>query len=76
MVIAVSDSREEEMRKVVDQVAEICLSKEFNDLKKELEKIYLKNDIDNAPLTAFQDALYSIIAEQEELLAGGSKLIY
>ncbi len=74
MVIAVSDSREEEMKKVVDQVAEVCLSKEFNDLRKELENIYLKDEIDNALLTAFQDALYSILTEREEL--GGEKHIY
>jgi len=74
MVIAVSDSREEEMKKVVDQVAEVCLSKEFNDLRKELENVYLKDEIDNALLTAFQDALYSILTEREEL--GGEKHIY
>ncbi|MBU7005585.1 hypothetical protein [Phosphitispora fastidiosa] len=74
MVIAVSDSREGEMKKVVDQVAEVCLSKEFNDLRKELENVYLKDEIDNALLTAFQDALYSILTEREEL--GGEKHIY
>jgi len=62
------------MKKVVDQVAEVCLSKEFNDLRKELENIYLKDEIDNALLTAFQDALYSILTEREEL--GGEKHIY
>ncbi len=74
MVIAVSDSREEEMKRVVDQVAEVCLSKEFNDLRKELENIYLKDEIDNALLTAFQDALYSILTEREEF--GSEKDIF
>ncbi len=65
MVIAVSDSREEEIRKLVNQVAEICLSSEFLELKNELERIYFKNGIENALLTAFQDALYSILAQRE-----------
>ncbi|WP_418790178.1 hypothetical protein [Phosphitispora sp. TUW77] len=74
MVIAVSDSREDEKKRVVDQVAEVCLSKEFNDLRKELENIYLKDKIENALLTAFQDALYSILTEREEI--GSEKQIY
>jgi len=75
MVIAVSSSREEEIRKLVDQIAEICLSKEFYDLKKELEGIYFKNDINNALLTAFQDALYAILAEREGV-GNGKTFIY
>ncbi|PKM79920.1 MAG: hypothetical protein CVU89_16035 [Firmicutes bacterium HGW-Firmicutes-14] len=64
--MAVPDSRDEEFRKIIDQVAEICLSKEFDDLRRELETIYENNNIKNALLTAFQDALYSILAEKEE----------
>ncbi len=67
MVIAISNSREEEIRKIISQVAEICLSKEFVDLKNELESIYFKNGIENALLTAFQDALYAILAQQEQV---------
>lgn len=59
MVIAVSDSGEEEIRKFINEVAEICLSDEFINLKNELESLYLKNGIENALLTAFQDALFS-----------------
>ncbi|MFA5881764.1 MAG: hypothetical protein WC834_06155 [Eubacteriales bacterium] len=70
MVIAVSDSREEEIRRIINQVAEICLSKEFVELKNELERIYFKNGIENALLTAFQDALYSILVQQEGVRSG------
>lgn len=65
MVIARFDSRDEEIRKLINQFAEICLSKEFIELKTELEQVYLKNNIENALLTAFQDAIYAILAQQE-----------
>lgn len=65
MVIAVSDTGEEDFRKVINQVAEICLSQDFIDLKNELEGIYFQNGIENALLTAFQDALYAILAQED-----------
>jgi hypothetical protein len=64
MVIAVSDTGEEEFRKIVNQVAEICLSQEFVALRNELEAIYFHNGIENALLTAFQDALYAILTQR------------
>ena len=70
MVIAVSNSGEEEIRNIVNQVAEICLSKEFNELRNELEEIYFKHGIENALLTAFQDALYAILAQKEGARSG------
>lgn len=75
MVIAVPDAQEEEFRKIVDQVAEICLSKRFGELRRELEGIYARNHIENALLTAFQDALYVMLAEREALQEG-KNLIY
>lgn len=70
MVIAVSDSREDEIREIISYISEICLSKEFLDLKTELENIYFKNGIENALLTAFQDALYAILAQQDMVSSG------
>lgn len=74
MVIAISDSREEEIRRIINQVAEICLSKEFADLKTELESIYFKNGIENALLTAFQDALYAILAQRDGVRGGRTRI--
>ena len=65
MVIAHFDSRDEEIRKMINQFAEICLSKEFIELKTELEQVYFRNGVENALLTAFQDAMYAILAQQE-----------
>ncbi len=74
MVIAVSSSREEEIRQIINQVAAICLSEEFADLKNELERIYFQNGIENALLTAFQDALYTILTQQEGMRTGRTHL--
>ena len=74
MVIAVSDSSEEEFRKIINQLAEICLSREFIDLKTELESIYHKNGIENALLTAFQDALYAIFAQRDGVRGGWPRI--
>ncbi|MDT3699383.1 MAG: hypothetical protein RO469_08140 [Thermincola sp.] len=74
MVIAVSDTGEEEFRKVINQVAEICLSREFVDLRNELEAIYFDNGIENALLTAFQDALYAILAQGNGVRGGRTRI--
>lgn len=65
MVMAAPDLAEDTIKQVLDQVAEICLSREFDDLRKELEGIYLKNNMDDALMTAFQDALYAMFAERD-----------
>jgi hypothetical protein len=57
---------EEEMKKWLNHIALICLSEEFQSLKKELESVYLRSDIDNAGLVAFQDALYAFLAQEED----------
>lgn len=74
MVIAVSDTGKEEFRQVINQVAEICLSQEFVELRNELEGIYFKNDIENALLTAFQDALYAILAQKDGVRGGRTRI--
>lgn len=74
MVIAVSDTGEEEFKKVINQVAEICLSREFVDLRNELEAIYFDNGIENALLTAFQDALYAILAQGNRVRGGRTRI--
>jgi hypothetical protein len=60
------DSPEEEIKKWLNHIAMICLSEDFQSLKKELETIYLKSDVENFRLTAFQDALYAFLAQEED----------
>ena len=65
MVIPKIDPRDEEFKEFVQQIAVICLSEEFANLRQELERIYCKSELDNAMQVAFQDALYSILAQEE-----------
>lgn len=60
------DSPEEEIKKWLNHIALICLSEDFQNLKKELEKIYLQSNIENVQLVAFQDALYAFLAQEED----------
>lgn len=75
MVIASFDSKEEEIRNFINQIADICLSQEFIDLKLELEEIYTQNGMENALLTAFQDAIYTILVQQEGC-KGNKNILY
>ena len=60
------DSPEEEIKKWLNHIAMICLSEEFQSLKKELEIIYLQSNMENFRLMAFQDALYAFLSQEEE----------
>ncbi|HBV98846.1 MAG: hypothetical protein JL50_12000 [Peptococcaceae bacterium BICA1-7] len=60
------DSPEEEIKRWVNHIALICLSEEFQTLKKELETIYSKSNIEDFRTMAFQDALYAFLAQEEE----------
>lgn len=60
------DWPEEEMKKWLNHIALICLSEEFQNLKKELEAIYTQSDLEDSGLTAFQDALYAFLAQEDE----------
>lgn len=63
------DSPEEEIKKWLNHIALICLSEDFQNLKKELEKIYMQSDVENVQLIAFQDALYAFLAQEEDELS-------
>lgn len=67
MVIPKVDSREEDFKKLLKQIARICLSEEFLSLRQELEGLYNNSDLENAMVAAFQDALYSILAQEEAI---------
>jgi len=60
------DSPEEEIKKWLNYIALICLSEEFQSLKKELESIYLQSNMENVRLTAFEDALYAFLSQERD----------
>jgi len=60
------DFPEEEIKKWLNHIAFICLSEEFQSLKKELETIYIESNVENVRLTAFQDALYAFLNQDDD----------
>lgn len=54
-----------DLRKMVQQISQICLSEEFLALTEELEGLYARTEADRASIIAFQDALYALIAQEE-----------
>ena len=70
MGVSKIDLPEAEIKKWLKHIALICLSEDFQNLKKELEKIYQQSDIEeDAQIAAFQDALYAFLAQEEDDLA-------
>lgn len=63
------DSPDEEIKKWLNHIALICLSEDFQELKKELEKIYVQSQMEDAQLVAFKDALYAFLAQEEDEMA-------
>ncbi|MCL6611905.1 MAG: hypothetical protein K6T66_10250 [Peptococcaceae bacterium] len=60
------DSPDEEIKKWINHIALICLSEDFQKLKKELEAIYSRSKVEDFRVAAFQDALYAFLAQEEE----------
>ncbi|MBE3585627.1 MULTISPECIES: hypothetical protein [Desulfofundulus] len=60
--------QDEEIKRWLNHIALICLSEEFQELKKELEQIYRQSEVENYALAAFVDALYAFVAQEEENL--------
>lgn len=59
------DNHEEEMKSFIRKMSAICVSVEFATLRRELELLYLSGRVENAAVTAFQDALYALLTESE-----------
>ncbi|WP_041274582.1 hypothetical protein [Desulforamulus reducens] len=60
------DTPDEEVKRWLNHIALICVSEEFQSLKRELESLYVRSNMDNVRITAFQDALYAFLAQEED----------
>ncbi|HEX3030980.1 MAG TPA: hypothetical protein VHS59_01865 [Bacillota bacterium] len=60
-----TDDRDEQLKKLVTQVSAICMSEEFRILQQELAQMYKRAHVENGELIAFQDALFSLLIQQE-----------
>ncbi|MGI6552141.1 MAG: hypothetical protein ACOX37_03440 [Bacillota bacterium] len=67
-MLPVRDDQHQKISHYAQFVAAICFSEKFLALKKELEACYLGSQAEDRFLLAFQDALYAIMAEEEQEL--------
>ncbi|MTI82848.1 MAG: hypothetical protein FH756_02895 [Firmicutes bacterium] len=68
------DLPDEDIKKWLNHIALICLSDEFQKLKTELESMYGQYNMEDVGLTAFQDALYTFLAEEDDERTTQSKV--
>lgn len=66
---------EEELKAILARIARICVSQEFQSLRLELENIYRRENAENPYVVAFQDALYALLVQGEEVLGSNSQLV-
>ncbi|NLG86928.1 MAG: hypothetical protein GX489_06900 [Firmicutes bacterium] len=59
---------EEDLKAMLAQIAEICMSPEFQSLRRELETIYQRAQAENAGTIAFQDALYALLIQNDDAI--------
>ena len=62
-------NRDQEVQRFIQDITEIFFSEEFNSLRQELETVYFNCNMENAFLTAFQDALFTILTQNSSVLA-------
>lgn len=63
MVSKMANPKEDELKMFIQQISAICISEEFQVLRKELEAMYVRCKVENATIIAFQDALYSLLVQ-------------
>lgn len=65
---------EEDLHAILTQIAEICVSPEFQNLRYELETIYKRAETENAGVAAFQDALYTLLVQDNKTILARPRL--
>lgn len=53
-------------REMVTKVSTICVTGQFKRLQRELEELYRRAGVPQPAVQAYQDALLSLLAEEEE----------
>lgn len=65
MSLSVHTFADENVKTIANHISGICLSKDFQGLKQELESLYCQSGIDNPGFIAFHDALYTMLTQEE-----------
>jgi len=65
MLLPINNLADDEVKAIATKISKICVSSEFQALRKELEKIYEETGLENASFAAFYDALYTLLSQDE-----------
>ncbi|HHV61605.1 MAG TPA: hypothetical protein GXX51_03060 [Firmicutes bacterium] len=57
---------DEALRDMAIKVSSICLSPEFDNLRKELEALYNRSGERHSSIAAFEDALFTLLLQENE----------
>lgn len=63
------------IRQLVSLIAGICLSRDFQALKEEMEQVYAEAGYPDYAVVAFEDALYAFLMESEGQIPGVKELL-
>lgn len=66
MLFPLLHDRDEEIRVLASKVSFICSSEEFQSLRRELEHIYRESGMLDVTISAFRDALYTLLIQDED----------
>lgn len=66
MLFPLLRDRDEEIKVFATKVSFICSSEEFQSLRKELEHIYRESGMLEVKISAFCDALYTLLIQDED----------
>lgn len=64
------------IRQMISLVAQICMGSEFQALKEELAAVYEEAGKENPEVVAFEDALYALILQYEDLVPDLKELLH
>ncbi|HBS60279.1 MAG: hypothetical protein AAGU23_09585 [Bacillota bacterium] len=67
MRLALVDMKDQDVRRLIQVIAYICYSEEFKSLKQELEQLYGAAGVENPSVSAFQDTLYALLCQHEDM---------
>ncbi len=65
MLSIVTNKEDNDIKGMVELVAELCLSKEFETLRKELARLYTESDSKESEVNAFKDALFTMLVQND-----------
>jgi hypothetical protein len=66
MVVMSNEEFPDDTKAFLHKIALIVLSEEFKSLRSELEGIYTRSKEENVSISAFKDALFALLAQEDE----------